>query len=281
MNFFSVLTVLLNRTNLLLILMLYAAFLEFYMNYIKRLSAPFLRVISAFLLASSVLAGSAMAQAANEHAELIQRFQTKLGFQVVSVSDSSISGLLQINTSAGIFYASEDGEYFVNGRIYKVGDEIIDETGAAFNQYRLEGVERFKDSAIEFKAKNEKYVINVFTDATCGFCRKLHNEMDILNDLGITVRYLAFPRQGINSKVYRDAVSIWCADNPQQAMTKAKAGSNVLTASCANEVAEQYNFGKASGVNSTPNIIMPDGSLIKGYQPAQSLLLTLKAAAKA
>ena len=251
------------------------------MNYIKSLTTTVLKGAASFLIASCLLAGTAMAETKVQHADLIKRFEAKLGFKIVSVADSSISGLLQVNTNSGIFYASEDGEYFVNGRIYKVGDQIIDETGAAFKQYRLEGVARFKDSAIEFKAKKEKFVINVFTDATCGFCRKLHNEMDILNDLGITVRYLAFPRQGINSQVYRDAVSIWCAENPQEAMTKAKAGSNVLNASCANEVADQYNFGKAAGVNSTPNIIMPDGSLVKGYQPAQSLLLTLQAAAKA
>ena len=124
-------------------------------------------------------------------------------------------------------------------------------------------------------------MLNVFTDATCGYCRKLHNEMDILNDLGITVRYLAFPRQGLNSKVYSDAVSIWCSDNPQEAMTQAKAGGNVASTSCENEVAEQYNFGKAIGVNGTPNIILPDGTVIPGYQPAQALLTALRAAEKA
>jgi thiol:disulfide interchange protein DsbC len=245
------------------------------MNYIKRLAL----VLKGVLLASTLtfLALNANASSKSEHAELIQSFQNKLGFKIVSVADSSIPGLLQINTDSGIFYASEDGEYFVNGRIYRVGDEIIDETGAALKKYRLAGVERFKDSAIEYKAKKEKYVINVFTDTTCGYCRKLHNEMDILNNLGITVRYLAFPRQGLNSKVYQDTVSIWCSDNPQEAMDNAKAGGNVLSTSCENEVADQYNFGKATGVNSTPNIIMPDGSLVKGYQPAQSLLQAIKA----
>lgn len=249
------------------------------MNYIERAVAVTKLAITASALTFFML--SANANTNPEHADMIKRFQEKLGFTVVSVADSSIPGLLQVNTDTGIFYASENGEYLVNGRIYRVGDEIVDETGEALKQFRLEGLERFKDSAIEYKAKNEKYVVNVFTDTTCGFCRKLHNEMDKLNDLGITVRYLAFPRQGIKSQVYRDTVSIWCAENPLEAMNTAKAGGNVPRASCENAVADQYNFGKATGVNSTPNIIMPDGSLVKGYQPAQSLLLALKALDKA
>ncbi len=41
----------------------------------------------------------------------------------------------------------------------------------------------------------EKHVITVFTDITCGYCHKLHEQMADYNALGITVRYLAFPRQ--------------------------------------------------------------------------------------
>jgi thiol:disulfide interchange protein DsbC len=240
-------------------------------------------MLSVFVLSARVNAVQESATkegASEEHADLIRKFEQKLNFKIISVADSNVPGLLQINTNTGIFYGSENGEYFLSARVYRVGDEIVDETGAALQKYRLEGIERFKDSAIEFKSKKEKYVINVFTDATCGYCRKLHNEMDILNDLGITVRYLAFPRQGINSQVYRDAVSIWCSENPQEAMTKAKAGGNVASTSCENQVADQYNFGKAIGVNGTPNIIMPDGTVVPGYQPAQSLLLALKAAQK-
>lgn len=250
------------------------------MNHIFSLTAATKLVVASILLLLSVLSTSASA-AQQEHAELIKRFEQKLNFKIISVADANVPGLLQINTDTGIFYASENGEYFLSARVYRVGDEIVDETGAALQKYRLEGIKRFKDSAIEFKSAKEKYVLNVFTDATCGYCRKLHNEMDILNDLGITVRYLAFPRQGLNSKVYSDAVSIWCSDNPQEAMTQAKAGGNVASTSCENEVAEQYNFGKAIGVNGTPNIILPDGTVIPGYQPAQALLAALRAAEKA
>lgn len=53
---------------------------------------------------------------------------------------------------------------------------------------------------IVYKAPDEKHVITVFTDITCGYCHKLHEEMKDYNALGITVRYLAFPRQGLESR---------------------------------------------------------------------------------
>ena len=44
---------------------------------------------------------------------------------------------------------------------------------------------------IVYKAPKEQHVITVFTDITCGYCHKLHEQMSDYNALGITVRYLA------------------------------------------------------------------------------------------
>jgi thiol:disulfide interchange protein DsbC len=102
--------------------------------------------------------------------------------------------------------------------------------------------------------------------------------MSEYNDAGITIRYLAFPRAGLTSQTYTDMVSVWCSKDQQNALTNAKAGDDVDTAKCANTVAEQFKFGQKIGVNGTPNIVLPDGSLIPGYQPAPRLLEALQAA---
>lgn len=230
--------------------------------------------IFATFLTSGLLANNANAQSIDD--PLALKLASKVNMQIDAIADSPIPGVKQIFTERGIFYASDDGNYFIAGKLYNIENGVVDETEIAMQSLRLEGIEQFADSAIEFKAKNEQHVINVFTDATCGYCRKLHNEMGQLNDLGITVRYLAFPRAGIDSKVYRDAVSIWCAKNPQQAITDAKAGETVASASCENQVAEQYKFGQKTGVNGTPNIVLPNGSVIPGYQPAQAIAQALK-----
>jgi thiol:disulfide interchange protein DsbC len=205
------------------------------------------------------------------------KLQVALGMQVSSIGDSPVSGLLQVMTEKGLFYTSQDGKYLLQARIYNIEDGMRNITEDALGSARLDGLTEFKDAFIEYKADKEKYVVNIFTDISCGYCRKLHNEMDQYNDLGITVRYLAFPRSGINSSTYNDMVSIWCAVDQQGAMDNAKAGDKVVSKKCETKVAQQYAFGQKFGVNGTPNIIMPDGSVIPGYQPPKQLEEALKA----
>ena len=151
------------------------------------------------------------------------------------------------------------------------------ETEEALVGVRKEGLARFNDDVIEFKAKDEKYAITIFTDITCGYCRKLHNQIEEYNAMGITVRYLAFPRGGLGSKSHDDLVSIWCATDPQAAMTNAKAGGAVSAKECETSVAEQFAFAQQVGISATPSIIMEDGTLEPGYRPPEQLLQLLAA----
>jgi thiol:disulfide interchange protein DsbC len=218
--------------------------------------------------------------AANESTNYDQvkaKLQASLRMQISSIGDSPVDGLLQVMTEKGLFYTSQDGKYLLQARIYNIEDDMRNVTEDALGSVRLGGLAEFKEAVIEYKANKEKYVVNIFTDITCGYCRKLHNEMDQYNDLGITVRYLAFPRGGINSQSYTDMVSVWCAADQQEAMDNAKAGGTVPNESCETKVAEQYAFGQKIGVNGTPNIIMPDGSVIPGYQPPKQLVAALEA----
>ena len=59
---------------------------------------------------------------------------------------------------------------------------------------------------IVFPAEKERHTITVFTDLDCGYCRKLHKEIDQFNAEGITVRYLMFPRAGVGSPSYDKVV---------------------------------------------------------------------------
>ncbi|MFT6344603.1 MAG: thiol:disulfide interchange protein DsbC [Paraglaciecola sp.] len=228
-------------------------------------------------LVSAVSLNTFAADDAPNYGQVKAKLQASLGMQVSSIGDAPVSGLLQVMTEKGLFYTSEDGKYLLQARIYNIEDGMRNVTEEALGSVRLGGLKEFKDAFIEYKADKEKYVVNIFTDITCGYCRKLHNEMDQYNALGITVRYLAFPRGGINSNSFTDMVSVWCADDKQEAMNNAKAGGTVANKNCETKVAEQYAFGQRIGVNGTPNIIMPNGSVIPGYQPPKQLEEALKA----
>ncbi|GAC13163.1 bifunctional protein-disulfide isomerase/oxidoreductase DsbC [Aliiglaciecola lipolytica] len=212
----------------------------------------------------------------SDYAGAKRKLENVLGLKVYAIGDSPVPGLVQVSTNQGLFYTSEDGKYLVSGRIFNVDAGMRNETDVTLSTLRLEGISDFSDEdVIEFKAENEQYVVNVFTDITCGYCRKLHREMEDYNKNGITVRYLAYPRGGLNSKAYLDMVSVWCADDKQEALTAAKSGDSVEGMSCENKVADEYAFGMRIGVNGTPNIILPNGSLIGGYMPAEALLQKL------
>ena len=237
------------------------------------------RMIILTIVASFTLQLNAFAQVQSDgFAAAKQKIQSTLGMKVIAIGDSPVPGLLQVETDKGLFYTSQDAKYLLQARVFNLDEGMRNETESALTDMRLSGLADFKNSTIEYKATKEKYVVNVFTDITCGYCRKLHNQMEEYNDLGITIRYLAFPRSGLGGQSYQDMVSVWCADDPQKALTEAKNGAGVPSHVCSSKVTEQYNFGQSVGVSGTPNIILPDGSMIPGYQPPEQLLQALKAA---
>lgn len=208
--------------------------------------------------------------------DIIEKFQSNTRLAIKHVAQSPIDALYQVTTDRGIFYLSKDGQFFINAVIFNLDKGMLNETDVAMNSVRLEQVAKIRDSGIVYKAPNEKYIVDVFTDTTCGYCRKLHREMQDYLDAGISIRYLAYPREGLSGSVAQQMQSIWCAADPQAAMDQAKAGDNVSSTSCDNDVATHYNAGRAIGVTGTPNMVVADGSLIGGYQPAASLLNELK-----
>ena len=131
-----------------------------------------------------------------DKAQLEKRF-SKLGLEINKVVPADIKGLVEVQTSGGVLFASPDGEYFLAGTLYKLDkdgqyEDVLAKRQAPINAAKIN---KFQDSMIEFKAKDEKYVVTVFTDITCGYCVRLHNQMKDYNNLGITIRYgLSTPR---------------------------------------------------------------------------------------
>ena len=98
-----------------------------------------------------------------------------------------------------------------------------------------------------------------------------HRLWQINDEQGIAIHYLAFPRAGVGSPSYDKAVSVWCANNPQDAMTRAKLGADPEPAQCDNPIAEQYQLGRELGVTGTPSLLTADGKMIPGYVPPEQL----------
>lgn len=240
------------------------------------------KVVFASLLLAMVGSATASDSVQSTNEQLKAKLAELIGVNVISVAPSPLENLVEVMTEQGLFYASADGKYLLHGKLYGLGDSVVNHTEESLAKVRIAGIEQFKNDMIVYPAKDEKHVITVFTDITCGYCRQMHQQMDELNDLGITVRYMAYPRAGVQdqlgqlSKGFKDLRSIWCHENPNEAMTKAKAGSSVAQRICDKPVEAEFNFGRQVGVNSTPSIIFENGLLLPGYRQPQDLLKILE-----
>ena len=85
-----------------------------------------------------------------------------------------------------------------------------------------------------------------------------------------------FPRSGINTPSYDKAVSVWCSDNQQDALTNAKSGVSLEALKCDNPIKAHYDSGQSAGVNGTPAIVLDNGKILPGYLPPQQLLDRIK-----
>lgn len=217
----------------------------------------------------------------NKTTQTITAKLSKLGLQPLKVNVSSLPNIAEVMTNQGMFYVSYDGNYILQGKLFGIENQVIDLTEVSLFQVRLDGAKQFDQNMITYPAKNEKHVITVFTDITCGYCRKLHEQIDEYNDLGITVRYLAYPRAGIRdemgnyTKPFKDLRSIWCHEDSAKALTKAKAGSQVAQRICDQPIEKQFNFGRQIGVSGTPAIILENGMLMPGYRPPEQMIQML------
>ena len=211
--------------------------------------------------------------------EAVDRITAKMNamqIPVTSVTAFVVEGLYEVITDKGIFYISKNGQYLIQANVYDLDNNMENVSEKSLVALRKKRLKAFEKEMIVYKAAEEKHVITVFTDTSCGYCQKLHAQMADYNRLGITVRYLAFPRGGLKSSAYRTMVSIWCAEDQKLAMDNAKKGRQVAYKTCKNSVIEQYELGLFFGVNGTPAIILEDGTLKPGYLPADRLLQMLE-----
>jgi thiol:disulfide interchange protein DsbC len=191
--------------------------------------------------------------------------------KVGSIKPSEIKGLYEVAIGGNIVYVSEDGKYLVQGHLVDVAARV-DLTEEKLSGVRKQAIEKLGlDKMIVFKPKESKYTVSIFTDIDCGYCRKLHSEIDQYMAQGITIQYLFFPRAGKGSDSYNKAVSVWCADDRKAALTAAKKGDTPPAKTCDNPVDEHMQLAEDFEVKGTPMIVTEKGNIFPGYLPAKQL----------
>lgn len=195
------------------------------------------------------------------------------GIEPDRISASPLPGLYEVFYGPTVIYVSADGRYVVRGDLLDV-KEGVNLTEERRKQARLHAIEALsEDSLIVFSPEDGEveHRVTVFTDVECPYCQRMHRQIQDYLDRGIEIRYAAFPRAGVPSRAYTTMVSVWCADDPQQAMTNAKAGKRVPPKRCENPVEAQFELGRRLNIRGTPTLVTEDGTMIPGYLPAREL----------
>lgn len=246
-----------------------------------------LRAVTTIIFSWCALAVPASAQDEDSFSEVRQRLEAGLSAMVGSpisidrVEETPSNDLIEVAITDGpVLYATRDGRFLLlNGDLLAVSETSVSNwTEQRRTKERVELISAVDiDDMIVFSpTEPAKGYINVFTDITCGYCRKLHLEMDDLNRRGVEVRYLAFPRGGLESDGARKLATAWCSRNRESTLTSLKAGVEMPINDCAgNPIAEHYALGNRLGVRGTPAIVTSDGQLIPGYRPAADIAALL------
>lgn len=133
---------------------------------------------------------------------------------------------------------------------------------------------------IVYKAKGkELHTITVFTDPSCPYCHRLHDEMQEYNDLGITVRYAMYSRMGNDNNTTKQLQEILCSANKKEAVDiffkNSNRPSNGADCGKAKAIPKLAKLASKFGLEGTPHIVMDTGISFSGYKPPMDMLKTL------
>lgn len=199
--------------------------------------------------------------------------------KIVSLKPTPLATIYEVELNTGeVLYSDISGDYLFAGDMYRAGDAgLVNISTRAKQERSLTKIAAIPvDEMIIFTPDVVKASITVFTDVDCTYCRKLHSELDDLMEKGIEVRYLAYPRGGVEAASYDKMISVWCSDDRKKSLTQAKNGQNLPAGDCDSPVMAHHALGNELGISGTPALIFPDGTVIPGYMDADRLATMLK-----
>jgi thiol:disulfide interchange protein DsbC len=201
-----------------------------------------------------------------------ERLATLVGSEAeAAVASTPIDGIVQVTIGSEVFFMTDDGHYFIQGRVVDLDtqDDLTELGKRGIRRQLLQELD--VSTLITYGPTDPDHEVLIFTDTDCGYCRRLHGMIDDYIEAGIAVRYAAFPRAGIGSSSYDDLVAVWCAEDVNAAMDQAQLGQRVQRRDCNAPVERHFELGRQMGVAGTPYIITASGEMFGGIVSAQDL----------
>jgi thiol:disulfide interchange protein DsbC len=219
-------------------------------------------------------------------ANSVDEVKQRLVKQIPELSDAKVTatpvpGLFSVQQGAFVFYTSVDANYVLRGDLLSLSDQR-NLTEEAQQSFRVSTLKRLADKdTINFLPEKSKasHSITVFTDVDCPYCHQLHQMVPKLLDAGIAVRYVMYPRAGIDSPSYQKTVHAWCQRANKIELDQLMKGgvTPAKLTMCTHPIKQQFELANELGLQGTPSIILADGRLIPGLAPFEELVRVVKA----
>lgn len=207
---------------------------------------------------------------------LESKFSINSSFYVLSLNDSVLA-------------ISEDGRYILGGDVVDMQDKV-NYLEAAKDQSRKRIVSSLtEDQYIEYPSKLDetKGVLYIYSDVTCGYCQKLHEEYAEINEAGYDIKVVPFVRNVGSpnfeeSRAYKNTVAMMSVQDQarkreihDQLMLGDSVDYTENNTVGVNAVKNGIESGVKVGLQGTPHLVFDDGRSVSGYVPALSLLKIL------
>jgi mono/diheme cytochrome c family protein len=217
-------------------------------------------------------------QVSEEQADITRLLKLRLGTDNISPPvETPVKGVFQTKFGNKFGYLIENGRYVFIGEMFDLerAQNLTEISRRVVIKDELDKVAE-SNMAIFPANETEKAQLTVFTDTSCPYCKKLHEEVGFLQQAGITVRYLPYPRGGERGPGYSTLKQIWCAEDKKVAMDIGKGITEgelpVGDCKAADFVDRGYEIGNQLGVTGTPALYLESGEAITGYVPYAQLI---------
>lgn len=234
----------------------------------------FMKLLTKIVLAASLSFG-ATAVAQDETVDLSKtgtHYLNKFGLTVYVDSQHELLKDLTLKTAltdqGPIYYSEEKEIFFTQTLPMTIRSEQLSLVDLELFDYVAKNI----PNTIDKVAENEKVVVTMFTDFTCGWCQKVHDEIDTYLAAGISFRFVLFPRNGLQRDQVANMMStIVQSEDPYQTMQKVFKEQYIHSSPISPIIQNNFNVAMQLGVSSTPAFVI-NGYPHEGYMTPEQIL---------
>ncbi|WP_126448123.1 DsbC family protein [Sulfuricystis multivorans] len=225
------------------------------------------------LLASALCTGTSLAagDTLKDTAVLANLRQKYPSTVFKSVTATNLPGIYEVVMGKNVAYVEESGRYFLFGHLF----DMQTQTDLTEGKIMAEQVAKIdfnslplKDAITIVRGDGSRKVA-IFSDPDCPYCKQLEN--NIANLTNVTIYLFMFPIDQLHPQAKTKAVAVWCSADKAKAWEGLMRRNEIPTGSCEHPIDRNVALAESLGINGTPTVILPDGSIIPGAPSAAKL----------